>query len=171
VSANPTSFTAKDAKVREGPQRTDEMDESTEPRTEISRRDPHDASNGPREEVLASRVLTCAFRVHSALGPGLLESAYEACLAHELAKAGLACERQVTLPVRYDGLELDAGYRLDMLVETTVIIEVKAVERLLPVHVAQLLSYLKLSNRKLGLLLNFNVIHLKDGIRRVVNGL
>jgi GxxExxY protein len=105
------------------------------------------------------------------LGPGLLESAYETCLAHELIKAGLVCERQVSLPLHYDGLELDAGYRLDMLIERILIVEVKSVERLLPLHVAQLLSYLKLSERKLGLLLNFNVIHLKDGIRRVVNGL
>jgi len=124
-----------------------------------------------REDLLASQVLTCAFRVHSMLGPGLLESAYETCLAHEVGKSGLAYERQLTLPVRYDGLELDAGYRLDMLIERILIVEVKAVERLLPVHVAQVLSYLKLSNRKLGLLLKFNVIHLKNGIRRVVNGL
>ncbi len=110
-------------------------------------------------------------KVHSALGCGLLESAYEACLAHELVKRGVAVERQVALPVIYDGFTIDAGYRVDILVEKIVMVELKAVERILNVHQAQIMSYLKLSGCKLGYLLNFNVTHLKDGIKRVVNGL
>ncbi len=109
--------------------------------------------------------------VHSALGPGLLESTYEACLLHELNKSGLQTARQIALPVIYDGITLDAGYRLDLLVEDLVIVELKVVERLLPVHTAQLLSYLKLSNRKLGHVLNFNVAHMRNGIKRVVNNI
>ena len=108
-------------------------------------------------------------KVHSALGPGLLESTYDICLAHELEKSGLIVARQVALPVTYDNIELDAGYRIDMLVSNIVILELKAVEKLLPIHTAQLLSYLKLSKRKLGYLLNFNVVHMRDGIKRVAN--
>lgn len=118
---------------------------------------------------VGERILGCAMRVHSVLGPGLLESAYEVCLAHEISKAGLEVSRQVALPVIYDEIELDAGYRLDLLVNNVVIVELKVVEKLLPIHTAQLLSYLKLSNRKLGYLLNFNVIHMRDGIKRAVN--
>jgi GxxExxY protein len=121
------------------------------------------------ENDVGERILGCAMKVHSVLGPGLLESAYEVCLAHEISKAGLKVSRQVALPVIYDEIELDAGYRLDLLVNNAVIVELKVVEKLLPIHTAQLLSYLKLSNRKLGYLLNFNVIHMRDGIKRVVN--
>ena len=115
-------------------------------------------------------VVTAAMKVHSALGPGLLESAYEACLLHELHKAGLHAESQVGLPVVYDGVKLDVGYRIDLLVEDLVIVELKAVDAITPVHEAQILSYLKLSGKSLGLLINFNVAHLKNGIRRFVIG-
>jgi len=118
---------------------------------------------------LGDTILGCAMKVHSALGPGLLESTYEICLAHELEKSGLIVARQVALPVTYDNIELDTGYRIDMLVSNIVILELKAVEKLLPIHTAQLLSYLKLSKRKLGYLLNFNVVHMRDGIKRVAN--
>ncbi|MDH4151992.1 MAG: GxxExxY protein [Betaproteobacteria bacterium] len=124
-----------------------------------------------RENEIGETLLGCAIRVHSALGPGLLESAYEICLLHELAKVGLETVRQVPFPVLYDGLQLDAGYRIDLLIENSVIVEVKSVEQLLPIHTAQLLSYLKLSNQKLGYLLNFNTVQLRKGIRRVVNNL
>ena len=123
------------------------------------------------ETNLGEIILGCAMKVHSALGPGLLESTYEACLAHELTKAGLTVARQVALPVRYDGIELDAAYRIDLLVNDSVIIELKVVEKLMPIHSAQLFSYLKLSERKLGYLLNFNVVHMRDGIKRIVNKL
>lgn len=116
-------------------------------------------------------IVNAALRVHTVLGPGLLESAYEACLAHEISKSGLLVERQVTLPIRYDGIDLDVGYRLDLRVDGQVIVELKAIEKLLPIHSAQLLSYLKLTGSKLGYLLNFNVVHMKEGIRRVVNKL
>lgn len=108
-------------------------------------------------EAVGKAILTSAMKVHSALGPGLLESAYEVCLAHELINQGMAVERQVELPVIYAGMRLDAGYRLDILVERKVIVEVKAIEKLLPIHTAQILSYLKLSGHQLGFLLNFNV--------------
>lgn len=116
-------------------------------------------------------IVNAALRVHTVLGPGLLESAYEACLAHEISKSGLLVERQVSLPIRYDGIDLDVGYRLDLRVDGQVIVELKAIEKLLPIHSAQLLSYLKLTGSKLGYLLNFNVVHMKEGIRRVVNKL
>ena len=121
------------------------------------------------ENSLGSTILGCAIDVHTTLGPGLLESTYEACLVHEFSKAGLTIARQVALPVMYDGIELDAGYRIDLLVEDLVILELKVVERLMPIHTAQLLSYLKLSKRRLGYLLNFNVVHMRNGIKRVVN--
>jgi len=124
-----------------------------------------------QEDVLARKVIDCAMRVHSALGPGLLESAYEVCLAHELGKAQLRTERQVALPIHYDGLNLSAGYRLDILVEKLLVVELKTVDKIQPIHTAQLLSYLKLGGQKLGLLLNFNVVHMRDGIKRVVNNL
>ncbi len=124
-----------------------------------------------REEQIGKRVIADAMKVHSALGSGLLESAYEVCLAHELEKHGMEVKRQVTLPVVYDGLKLDAGYRLDLLINDCVIVELKAVEKFTPIHTAQLLSYLRLSGHKLGYLLNFNVIHMRDGIKRIVNGL
>jgi GxxExxY protein len=116
-------------------------------------------------------VIGAAMAVHRELGPGLLESAYEACLAFELVEQGLTVERQKALPVKYRGVNVDCGYRLDLLAEGKVIIELKAVERLEPIHKAQLLSYLKLSGCKVGLLINFNVKVLKNGIRRLVLGL
>ncbi len=114
-------------------------------------------------------VVTAAMKVHSLLGAGLLESAYQVCLAQELRKQGVKVEREVALPVTYEGVRLDVGYRLDLLVEDCVIVELKAVESLLPVHEAQLLSHLKVSGLHLGLLINFKVPHLKDGIKRLVN--
>ena len=115
---------------------------------------------------LTEMIIRAAMRVHTALGPGLLESAYEACLVHELLKAGLSARSQVELPVIYDGLTLDIGYRIDVLVENLVIIELKAVDTVLPIHKAQLISYLKLSGNDVGLLINFNVLQLRDGIER-----
>ena len=115
-------------------------------------------------------VITAAMKVHSALGPGLLESTYQACLLHELGKMGVHAEAQVGLPVIYDSVKLDVGYRIDLLVEGLVIVELKSVDALAPIHEAQLLSYLKLSGKSLGLLINFNVTHLKDGIKRLVCG-
>lgn len=114
-------------------------------------------------------IIGCAIKVHRALGPGLLESTYEVCLMHELVKTGLAVHSQLPLPVHYDGLKLEAGYKIDLLVENSVIVELKAVESLHPIHEAQLLSYLKLSGKKLGLLINFNVKMLKNGVKRLVN--
>jgi len=123
------------------------------------------------ENEIGEIVLGCAIKVHTVLGPGLLESTYEACLIHELAKAGLKADRQVALPVVYDGIQLDAGYRIDVLVASLMVVELKVAERILPLHSAQLLSYLKLSGKRLGYLLNFNVVHMRQGIKRVVNHL
>jgi len=109
-------------------------------------------------------------KVHSRLGPGLLESAYQACLAHELRSLGLAVAAQVPLPVVYEGQKLEVGYRVDLVVENRVVVEVKSVEAIHPIHEAQLLSYMRLSCLKVGLLINFNVLHLRDGIRRMVDG-
>ena len=122
------------------------------------------------DEAIGKQIVDCAIKVHTALGAGLLESAYESCLGHELKKQGLDVNGQVSMPVLYDGINLDVGYRIDMLVNDRVIVELKAVERLLPIHTAQLLTYLKLSNLRLGFLLNFNVEHMRQGIKRVVNG-
>ena len=126
-----------------------------------------------REDIedIGRAILGCAVTVHKALGPGLLESAYETCLAHELGKARLSCQRQVAIPIVYDGLKIDAGYRLDLLVDQRIVVEIKSVERLGDVHQAQLLSYPRLGNYRLGYLLNFNVAKLKDGIWRLVNQL
>ncbi len=127
----------------------------------------------PREPIskevdaVASEIVDAAFTVHASLGPGLLESIYELCLLHELKKRGLRVERQVSLPVIYDGIQFDAGFRLDLVVESLVVIELKAVEILLPIHKAQLLTYLKLSGYRLGLILNFNSVLIKHGIRRI----
>ena len=118
---------------------------------------------------LTEKIIGCAIKVHRVLGPGLLESAYEVCLLHELRKAGLKAERQLALPVIYEGLRLDADYFIDILVEDTVVLELKSVEHLLPIHEAQLLTYLKLANKKLGLLINFNVTLFKNGIKRRIN--
>lgn len=117
---------------------------------------------------LAREVVDAAFKVHSALGPGLLESVYETCLAYELEKRGLEVRRQVQAPVVYDALRVEAGLRVDLLVGGDLIVELKAVDRFSDVHVAQVLTYLKLLDKQLGLLVNFNVALLKDGIRRVV---
>jgi GxxExxY protein len=119
---------------------------------------------------ITGSIITAAMKVHSALGPGLLESAYEACLVHELRKGGLKVDEQVPLPVIYDGLRLEVGYRIDVLVEDSVIVELKACESIAPVHEAQLLSYLKLSDKHVGLMINFHVVRLKDGIKRYVMG-
>ncbi len=120
---------------------------------------------------ISGAVIDSAMKVHTALGTGMLESTYEICLIHELKKRKFIVQSQLALPVMYDGIKLDGGYRIDLLVENAVIVELKAVERILPIHEAQLLSYLKLSGKKLGLLLNFNVVHLKNGIRRMVNNI
>lgn len=119
-------------------------------------------------EKIFKTVLDCSFQVHTALGPGLLESAYEECLYYEIQQSGLNVLMQVGLPLVYKEVKLDAGYRIDLLVENKVIIEVKSIESLADIHLAQILTYLKLSGCKLGLLVNFNVSHLKDGIKRVI---
>ena len=119
-------------------------------------------------DKITETIIGGAIAVHRALGPGLLESAYEACLGFELVDRGLTVERQKALPVKYRGVNLDCGYRIDLLVERIIIIELKAVEKIDPIHKAQLLSYLKLSGCKLGLLINFNVRMLKYGIHRIV---
>lgn len=123
------------------------------------------------ENQISERVLKAAFAVHTALGPGLLESVYEAVLAYELRKLGLHVETQKPIPVIYDDVRLDLGFRLDLVVEYKVVVELKSVEVLLPVHHKQLLTYLKLADYKLGLLLNFNSNFLRDQISRLVNGL
>lgn len=123
------------------------------------------------ENEIATKVIGCAIQVHKNLGPGLLESAYEECLFYEINKSGLEVKKQKALPLIYEEIKLDVGYRLDILVEKKLIIEVKAVEALNDVHLAQVLTYLKLSNCKLGLLMNFNVAKMADGIKRVVNKL
>ncbi len=122
-------------------------------------------------DELSHYIIGAAMTVHTALGAGLLESAYEHCLLYELNKQGFKTQSQITLPIRYDGQAIDAGYRIDLMVEDSIIIELKTVEHLLPIHTAQLLSYLKMSNKKLGLLINFNVTSLKNGIKRVANAL
>lgn len=130
-----------------------------------------DTKEALRPNAASKIVIECALKVHSALGPGLLESAVRACLFYEFAKAGLHIEQEVPLPLVYDNVRLPIGYRVDFIVENCLIVEVKCVEKLLPVHKAQLLSYLKLTGLKLGLLLNFNVPHLREGgIKRVING-
>ena len=121
-----------------------------------------------REGELTEAIIGAAIEVHRALGPGLLESAYEQCLCHELSLQNLEFRRQVELPVRYKSVQFDCGYRIDVLVEERVVVELKSVERLLPIHEAQLMTYLKLSGRSVGLLLNFQVPVLKDGLKRIV---
>jgi GxxExxY protein len=116
------------------------------------------------------KIIGAANKVHGSLGPGLLESTYEVCLLYELGKCGFNIENQVALPVFYNGIKLDAGYRIDIFVNNYIIIELKSVESILPVHSAQLLTYLRLSGIRLGLLINFNVSDLKDGIKRIING-
>ncbi len=126
-------------------------------------------SGGPVNN-LTHQIIGLAMRVHTRLGPGLLESAYERCLCHELDQAGLAYARQVELPLAYDGVMLDCGYRTDLIVNEAVVLELKSVEQIVPLHEAQLLTYLRLSGCRVGLLLNFNTLSLKDGIRRRVLG-
>ncbi|MFZ5918748.1 MAG: GxxExxY protein [Chloroflexota bacterium] len=130
---------------------------------------PAEMEKGARLNWITENVIGAAIEVHRALGPGLLESAYEACLAFELAQRGLKVEQQKPLPVMYKEVKLDCGYRLDLLIEDEVVVEIKAVERFERVHQAQVISYLKLSGCSVGLLINFNVNVLKDGIRRIVN--
>ncbi|MGB9594030.1 MAG: GxxExxY protein [Anaerolineae bacterium] len=120
---------------------------------------------------ITEAIIGAAIQVHRSLGPGLLESAYEACLEYELIQKGLRVERQKPLPVVYRDVRLDCGYRIDLLVEDAVVVEIKAVDHLLPIHEAQLLSYLKLSGYQIGLLINFNTRMLKQGIRRFANNL
>ena len=120
------------------------------------------------EEDITQRVIGAALEVHRALGPGLLESTYEECLCHEMGLRGIGCRRQVEIPVRYKGTDIECGYRVDVLVEERVILELKAVEALLPIHEAQLLTYLRLSEKRVGLLINFNVALLRKGIVRRV---
>ena len=122
------------------------------------------------EEEISKIVFECALRVHKILGPGLLESAYEECLFYELKKTNLKIEKQKPLPLIYEEVKLEIGYRIDIIIENKFIVEIKSVEALNEVHLAQLLTYLKLSDCKLGLLINFNVKLLKDGVRRVING-
>jgi GxxExxY protein len=122
-------------------------------------------------EQLAAQILDAAFDVHRHLGPGLLESAYQIALCHELAQLGIPFEQQKPMPLRYKGVLLDCGYRLDVFVAEQIVLELKCVEELLPIHEAQLLTYLKLANKPLGFLINFNVRLLKNGLKRIVNGL
>jgi GxxExxY protein len=119
-------------------------------------------------ERIVAQVVDSAFMVHSTLGPGLLESVYEICLAHELSKRDLKFRTQVSLPIVYDGLRLDGGLRIDLLVENQLVVELKAVEAMLPLFEAQLLTYLKLTGCRLGLLINFNVPRIKEGIKRII---
>ena len=123
------------------------------------------------EDEISKIVFEAALKVHKALGPGLLESAYEECLFYELKKTGLEIQKQKPLPLIYEEVKLDVGYRLDIIVENKLILEIKSVDTLNDIHFAQLLTYLKLTNCKLGLLINFNVVLIKNGIRRVVNNL
>jgi len=127
----------------------------------------HKGASGDLEPV-GRQVVDAAIKVHRVLGPGLLESAYEQCLAHELARRGCRVQRQVALPVVFEGLRLDAGYRLDMVINDVVLVEVKAVEALSRLHEAQILTYLRLSGMRLGYLLNFNAVQLRQGLRRFV---
>jgi GxxExxY protein len=121
-------------------------------------------------DSLTEKIIGCAMKVHTTLGPGLLESAYHECLYYELRKGGFVVEKEKPLPLIYQEVKLDCGYRLDLLVEGQIIIEVKSVDKLADIHLAQVLTYLKLTGNRFGLLINFNVVRLKDGIKRVVNG-
>lgn len=119
-------------------------------------------------ENVFRQVLDCSFKIHTALGPGLLENVYVECLFYELTQSGLTVEKQKALPLTYGGIKLEAGFRIDLLVEGEIGIEVKSIDSLADIHMAQILTYLRLSKCKLGLLVNFNVLHLKDGIKRVI---
>jgi GxxExxY protein len=123
------------------------------------------------DDELGTRLIGCAIQVHRRLGPGLLESVYETCLHHELTKAGIDAKQQVFLPLEYDGLRFDSGFRIDLLVADRLIVEVKASEKILPIHSSQLLTYLKLSGHRIGYIFNFNVTQLRQGgIKRLANG-
>lgn len=122
----------------------------------------------PETETLAAQIVDAAYRVHSALGPGLMESVYEACMSHELATRRVPFKKQVAFPITYDGFRLDAGLRLDLLVADKIIVELKAVEAMLPLFESQLLTYLKLTGLRLGILVNFNVPLIKSGIKRII---
>jgi GxxExxY protein len=119
-------------------------------------------------EDLATALVDSAFKVHQTLGPGLLESVYESCVCIELIKRGISYEKQVPMPLVYEGVSVDGGFRLDLLVEQSVVMEIKAVEKLLPIHHSQLLTYLRLANLRLGFLINFNVLMFKEGVKRIV---
>ena len=123
------------------------------------------------ESEISSKIIGAAIEVHKQLGPGLLESTYETCLAYELKQLGLDVKQQIALPVVYKEVKLDAGYRIDLLIENKVIVEIKSVEALADIHTAQLLTYLKLKDLKLGLLINFNSVRVVDGLKRIVNNL
>jgi GxxExxY protein len=122
-----------------------------------------------KDHELTQAVIGCAMKVHSALGPGLLESAYQECLCYELITAGLFVEKQKPMPLVYSEVKLDCGYRVDIMVQKRLILEIKSVEAINDIHLAQVLTYLKLANCRLALIMNFNVLHMRDGIRRVVN--
>lgn len=121
------------------------------------------------ENEITEKIIGCAIKVHKNLGPGLLESAYQECLFYELKRAGLKVEKEKPLPLIYEEVKLDCGYRLDLLVEDKVIVEIKSVDALNDIHLAQVLTYLKLNNNKIGLLINFNVLQLVKGVKRVIN--
>jgi GxxExxY protein len=127
------------------------------------------SSDGADLNAITHGIIAAAIEVHRQLGPGLLESAYQECVCYELSQMGLAFTREVQLPLSYKGLKLDCSYRIDLLVEDEIVVELKSVEQILPVHSAQLLTYLKAAHKQVGLLINFNVPVLKDGIRRIVN--
>lgn len=118
---------------------------------------------------ITGAIITAAMKVHTLIGPGLLESVYHTCLKHELEKIGLRVQSEVPVPVHYDGLTLESGYKADLIVEDCVIVELKCADELAPIHKAQLLTYLRLANKPLGLLLNFKVVHRRDGIKRIIN--
>jgi GxxExxY protein len=129
----------------------------------------HRDTETQRLNHITEKIIGCAIEVHRALGPGLLESAYEECLSFELSQSNISFEKQVPLPVIYKGVKLECGYRMDLVIDRLIVVEIKAVERILPVHEAQLLSYLKLANKPLGLLINFHVPVLKNGLKRIRN--
>lgn len=122
------------------------------------------------ENQISSEIIRASIEVHKELGPGLLESSYEHCLAYELQDIGMEVRRQVALPIVYKDVKLDAGYRIDLIVENKVIVEIKSIDELAPIHTAQILTYLKLMDLRLGLLINFNSVRVVDGVKRVVNG-
>lgn len=135
--------------------------------------DPNDLMSSLREvdsktDKIAAEIVDAAFKVHQTLGPGLLESAYEACLAYEINRRGLKVEQQLDIPLNYGEVQLNAGFRLDLLIESLVIVEIKAVELILPIHQAQIITYLRLARKNLGFLINFNVRFFKKGLERVV---